>query len=285
MDGPEEHLRGRGQTAMTMLITRLRGAETPPSRLAIWASRVAIFSLAVAGMAIAIERADLLEMVPVLVTFGAALVLAMLAILLALGSFISLWANGGPGFSKAMMAALIGIGLLAYPGYLAYKAQRLPAVTDITTDPADPPRFEVVARLRPADRNPYPGNEPLMVSVSPRTIYDGTMTVITKRKWRIVDARAPAAGRDGHIEAIARTPIMGLRDDVTVRIRPSREGARVDVRSASRYGSIDFGANAERVLALLDDIDDVATPEKREGEERPKGPLKASAKPGQGGKR
>jgi uncharacterized protein (DUF1499 family) len=283
---------------MTMLITRLRGAETPPSRLAIWASRVAIFSLAVAGMAIAIERADLLEMVPVLVTFGAALVLAMLAILLALGSFISLWANGGPGFSKAMMAALIGIGLLAYPGYLAYKAQRLPAVTDITTDPADPPRFEVVARLRPADRNPYPGNaiaglqkqawpdiEPLMVSVSPRTIYDGTMTVITKRKWRIVDARAPAAGRDGHIEAIARTPIMGLRDDVTVRIRPSREGARVDVRSASRYGSIDFGANAERVLALLDDIDDVATPEKREGQERPKGPLKASAKPGQGGKR
>ena len=65
-----------------------------------------------------------------------------------------------------------------------------------------------------------------------------------------------------------------------------RARAKIDIRSASRYGTTDFGANATRVLALLDDIDDAATPEKPERQERQnKSALKASAKPGQGGKR
>ena len=286
------------QDAMTMAITRLRPLEVPPSRLAIWSCRIAVFALAVAALAIIIQRADLLEIVPVLVTFGAALVLAVVAILLALGSFISLWNNGGPGFLQALTAVLIGAGLLAYPGYLGWKARQLPAITDVTTDPTDPPRFEVVARLRPAGRNLYPGLavaalqkgawpdiEPLNVSVSPKAAYDGVMTVLTKRKWRVVDSRAPAPGRDGHIEAIARTLVMGFRDDVTIRIRPTREGARVDIRSASRFGATDFGANAERVLALIDDIDDAATPEKPDRQDRQKAALKPSSNPGHGGKR
>ena len=52
---------------------------------------------------------------------------------------------------------------------------------------------------------------------------------------------------------------MGLRDDVVVRIRPARDGSRIDARSASRYGYTDFGSNAARVEALLDQVDDVAS--------------------------
>ena len=283
---------------MSLVMSRLRAFEEPTSRFAIWARRIAVFSLAVAILAIIIERADLLEIVPVLVTFGAALMLAMLAILLALASFVTLWNNGGYGFAQAITAMLIGVGLLAYPGYLAYKGYSLPAITDITTDPIDPPRFDVVARLRPPNSSLYPGLataelqkeawpdiEPLLVAVSPKAAYDGAMAVITKRKWRVVDARAPQPNREGHIEAIARTPIMGFRDDVAVRIRPTREGAKVDIRSASRYGTSDFGANATRVLALLDDIDDATTSEKPDRLERQKPAPKESAKPGQGGKR
>lgn len=284
---------------MSMVMSRLRALEEPPSRLAVWARWIAVFSLAVAALAIIIERADLLEIIPVLVTFGAALVLAMLAILLAFASFVALWINGGPGFAQAIMAVLIGAGLLGYPGYLAYKGYRLPAIKDVTTDPIDPPRFEVVARLRPPNSSLYPGLataelqkeawpdiEPLLVNVTPKAAFDGAVAVITKRKWRIVDSRPPLPNREGHIEAIARTPIMGFRDDVVVRVRPAREGAKIDIRSASRYGTTDFGANATRVLALLDDIDDAATPEKPDRQERQnKSALKASAKPGQGGKR
>jgi len=284
---------------MAMVISRWRVLEEPPSRLAIWSRRIAVFSLAVAALAVLIARADLLETVPVLVTFGAALALAVLAIAIAFASFVTLWINGGPGFADAITAVLIGAALLGYPGYLAYKGYSLPAIKDITTDPIDPPRFEVVARLRPPNSSNYPGLataelqkeawpdiEPLFVNVSPKAAFDGAMAVITKRKWRIVDPLPPQPNREGHIEAIARTPIMGFRDDVVVRIRPARDGARIDIRSASRYGTADFGANAARVLALLDDIDDAATPEKPDRQERQnKAALKASAKPGQGGKR
>jgi hypothetical protein len=59
---------------------------------------------------------------------------------------------------------------------------------------------------------------------------------------------------------------MGFRDDIVVRIRPAPDGARVDARSASRYGRGDLGVNARRIRALLDDIDDAAGSE----EEKPK---------------
>jgi uncharacterized protein (DUF1499 family) len=282
-----------------VMMSRLRTIETPPSRLAIWACRIALFALAVAALVIIIERADFLEIVPVLVTVGVALALAALAILMALAAFVSLWNNGGPGFLQALTALVIGTLLLAYPGYLAVKAQRLPAITDITTDPSDPPRFEVVSKLRPADRIVYPGSraadlqrrawpdiEPLDLTVTPKVAFDGVMAVVTKRKWRVVDGRAPAPGRDGHIEAIARSPVMGLRDDVTVRIRPMPEGVRVDVRSAARFGSFDFGGNAERIIALLDDIDEASSAGKPERDARKSAAaLKPSSVPGHGGKR
>jgi hypothetical protein len=51
---------------------------------------------------------------------------------------------------------------------------------------------------------------------------------------------------------------MGFRDDVVIRISPVGPGSRVDVRSASRFGEHDFGANASRVRSLLEDIDDAA---------------------------
>ena len=69
-------------------------------------------------------------------------------------------------------------------------------------------------------------------------------------------ARRCAGRRDGRIEAVARTPILGFRDDVVVRVRADPDGARVDIRSTSRYGRHDFGTNAARVVALSEAIDD-----------------------------
>jgi len=43
-----------------------------------------------------------------------------------------------------------------------------------------------------------------------------------------------------------------------IRISPLGPGSRVDMRSASRFGETDFGANAARVRALMEDIDDAA---------------------------
>jgi uncharacterized protein (DUF1499 family) len=190
----------------------------------------------------------------------------------ALAAFIVIWREGLGGFGMAMTALLVGVVILGYPAYLGAKAYRLPAISDVTTDPIDPPRFEAIARLRARDANPivyaglraaelqksaYPTIEPLLVSVAPPIAFEAAVGVINKRKWRIVDARAPQAGRrEGRIEAVARTPIFGFRDDVVVRIRPDPDGARIDIRSTSRYGRHDFGTNAARVSALSSAIDD-----------------------------
>jgi uncharacterized protein (DUF1499 family) len=261
-----------------------RIAVEPGSVLAIWARRLAGFSLPVVALAIVIERAGLLEIVPVLATFAAGLAMATIAILLALISLIGIWRDGIEGFGAAMTAIVIGVALLAYPAYLGVKAMRLPAIADVTTDPIDPPRFDTLGRLRSRDANPvayaglytaelqkagYPDIVPLDVAADARTAYEAAMTIITKRRWQVIYTRAPTPGRDGSIEAVARTPIMGFRDDVAVRIRPTGQGARIDVRSASRYGRVDFGANATRVRALLDDIDDLASVDKPEQTARP----------------
>jgi len=253
-------------------VFRPRLPEEPVSRLAIWSRWMAIFSIAVLLLALIIVRSGFLENLPSLVTLAAALGLALVAVVLAISAFVVIWNNGNRGLGLAVTALFIGLVMLAYPGYLTVLYFRLPAISDVTTDPMDPPRFDAVARLRPRDANSitypgikmaelqraaYPSVEPLMLSASPQEVYEVVLAIINKRKWRVVDARAPQGGRrEGRIEAVARTLIMGFRDDVAIRIRPGNDEVRVDFRSASRYGLHDFGANASRIIRLAEDIDD-----------------------------
>jgi uncharacterized protein (DUF1499 family) len=139
----------------------------------------------------------------------------------------------------------------------------------------------VLARLRPRDANPvayaglyaheqqraaYPDIEPLDEDATPEAAYRAALAVVTKRKWTIIDRRPPQAAtrREGHIEAVAHTLIMGFADDVVVRVRGGPDGSRIDVRSSSRYGSFDFGSNAARVISLINDIDDAIGDQKPE---------------------
>jgi uncharacterized protein (DUF1499 family) len=269
--------------------------DEPVSRLAAWSGRLALFALAVAALSIVIVRSGLLEIEPALATFAAALIFAALAVLLSFLGFVVIWRQGRSGLGSAILGLILGLLLLAYPGYLGYRASKLPAIHDITTDPDNPPRFDVLARLRPRGRNDYPGGAvaqaqrsaypdiaPLQESVPPKLVYDTALALVTKRKWHVVDARPPAAGRrEAVIEAVARTPIMGFRDDVVIRVSTVGAGARVDMRSASRYGLHDFGANAARIRSLLEDIDDVVSsaPEPRpEPAKKAQPPKRAPAK-------
>ena len=238
-------------------------------------------------IAVIIVRSGALDIVPALSTLAGAMVLAVVAILLAFGAGIVIWNEGVGGFREAVTGLLIGLALIAYPLYLGVKAYRLPAIYDVTTDPIDPPRFEAIARLRPRDANPvtyaglytaeqqrvaYSDIEPDLTIATPQEAYDAVLKVIGKRKWHVVDSRPPQATAPGLVEAIARTPILGFRDDVVVRVRATPDGARIDIRSASRYGRHDLGANAARVRALIEDVDDVLSapaPEKKQPVPKP----------------
>jgi hypothetical protein len=262
--------------------------DQPTSRLAVWARRTALFSLAATALAIIIVRSGFLEIWPALTTFAGALALAVVALLLALAAFVVIWREGLDGMGYALTAILIGVVLLAYPTYLVAKSYKLPRLYDITTDPLDPPRYEALARIRSRDANSiiyqglsaaelqrraYPDIETLEAEAGVQASYEAALAVVTKRRWLIVERRPPQPPRrEGRIEAVARTPIMSFRDDVVVRVRADGDGSRIDVRSSSRYGSFDFGANATRVRALLEDIDDAV------GKEKPEAPVTPAAK-------
>src|SRR6266849_619900 len=214
----------------------------PTSKLALWARRIAGFAFAATFLAIIIVRSGVLEISPAIATFGGALAIAVVGLIVAFAAFVVIWMEGLAGMRAALSAMAISLLVLAYPAYLGLKAYRLPWIYDITTDPIDPPRYEALARARPRDSNPvtyaglyaaeqqraaYPDIGPLGVGATPQAAYDAALAVVTKRRWRIVEARTPQAGRrDGRIEAVARTPIMGFRDDVVVRVRADGDGSR-----------------------------------------------------------
>jgi uncharacterized protein (DUF1499 family) len=273
-------------------MARQRIAKEPVSKLAIWARRCAVFSLAAMVPLIIIVRAGLLEVDPSLAAITGALGVAALGILLAAGALIVIWREGIDGVGPSLLAIVIGGVLLAYPTYLGLKYVRTPALADITTDMSDPPKFEKAASLpgsKPRtyggapvatrQRAAYPDIETLQVATSVQLAYEAARSVITKRKWTVInEPRGPQPGRrEVQIEAVARTPVLGFREDVVVRVRGSADGVRIDVRSASRYGNHDLGSNATRVRSLLEDIEDTVASLVEERKKAPPKPAAAKA--------
>jgi len=221
----------------------------PVSTLATWARALAVFAVVAAVVSIIVIRFGFLEFKPALATFFGALALAVVSILVGLAAFAAIWQNGSRGMTRTLLALVIDVAILAYPAYLAYLYRKLPAIHDITTDPIDPPRFDALARLRTGDgANPaayaglysaeqqqaaYPDIEPVTLDVAPQRAFEAALKLVTRRKWLIIDERPPQPPRMiGRIEAVARTPIMGFREDVAIRVAPDGGGSRIDIRSS-----------------------------------------------------
>jgi hypothetical protein len=268
----------------------------PVSSLASWARNLAVFSVVAVLVSIIIVRFGFLEMKPALATFFGALACAGLSILVGLAAFVAIWRNGSRGMSRILLAMLIDAVVLAYPAYLGLQYRKLPPIHDITTDPIDPPRFEALARLRTGDgantavyaglysaeqqRLAYPDIETVELDVSVQRAFELTSQLVARRKWLVIDERAPLPPRQiGRIEAVARTPIMGFREDVSIRFTADGDdGSRVDIRSSSRYFESDLGSNAARVNKLIDDINTAADNANLKPAKKPVAPVKTQAK-------
>ena len=71
--------------------------------------------------------------------------------------------------------------------------------------------------------------------------------VLSNQGLEVVNIDPPA----GIVEAVATTFWFGFKDDLVVRIRPEGDGSVIDVRSVSRVGQSDVGANAARIERFL----------------------------------
>jgi uncharacterized protein (DUF1499 family) len=112
--------------------------------------------------------------------------------------------------------------------------------------PTDYPGRQVAELQRGA----YPDIVPLALPAGAPRAFELAMAQVRQRGWTVVSG----VPEEGRIEATAESRLYGFIDEVTIRVRPSGTGSIVDMRSRSRLGRIDRGANARRIRAYLTDL-------------------------------
>jgi uncharacterized protein (DUF1499 family) len=130
---------------------------------------------------------------------------------------------------------------------------------DVTTNLADPPAFLVgpaagVAypeHFVPWHRAAYGDLTSYEMAADHNTAYRAVRDAATSMPgWEILHEDTEG----GVLQALARTRLFRFEDDVVIRVRQTQDGARIDVRSRSRFGGGDRGANAARVRTFLSDL-------------------------------
>jgi uncharacterized protein (DUF1499 family) len=196
---------------------------------------------------------------------------AAAALLLGGIACLQIWRQGRGGVSAACGGILLGLAIFAWPAFYVPALVTLPEINDVTTDPRAPPPFVAVAKLRVAGANSpvypgaaaarlqaaaYPDVRPFIVDRSAEETFELVAEAVRRLKLRVVSEEPPRArsSRPGIIEAVDRTMIVGFYDDVVIRVEGDQKRARIDVRSASRFGSHDLGRNASRVRKILKEV-------------------------------
>ena len=166
------------------------------------------------------------------------------------------------GIALLLGALGLGLGAAFVPWYALQQARALPPIHDITTDTGRPPQFVAILPLRAGAPNPaayggvdvaraqvgaYPDLRTRRMDATRADAFNRALQVARDLGWEIVAADAAA----GRIEATDTTFWFGFKDDVVVRVEADGAGSRIDVRSVSRVGVGDVGANARRIRAYL----------------------------------
>lgn len=194
--------------------------------------------------------------------FGLGLLEGILALVLGLvGLYTTRAASEAGGRPLALFAVAAGFLLLGVLVMAAGPSSDLPPINDITTDLDDPPAFasdpaerdrdmSYPAEFVPQVREAYPELETIVLEVEPATALERAEAVARELGWEIVAVDAAA----GTILARETTAIFQFVDDVVVRVRGAGAKAEIDLRSKSRDGRGDLGANAARIRAFAEKI-------------------------------
>ncbi len=138
-----------------------------------------------------------------------------------------------------------------------------PLIHDVSTDLLDPPSYFKAYNLRAKSENSldhegesvaqlqrkaYPDIQTLQSPMNVSQAVAASIKSIEQLGWEVLWVDEA----QGYIEAVDETFIFSFKDDVVVRIRATQDGSMIDVRSVSRVGKGDMGANAKRIKNFLD---------------------------------
>lgn len=234
----------------------------------LWARRMALFFVQLLILTVLLHRFGSLATPAALNLLTVSIGGLVLAIVVAAVGLVRIWFGGQIGAGQAFTAIAIALIGLALPLYYLSQFFLLPRLNDVETTPRQPMQFSQLAAQRPADANrvvepdlaaadlqekAYPDLRPMELERSATETFDIVHEAVKRIGWTIV-LNEPPGEQPGRIEATDRTMIMGYTDDVLVRVNGDDTRAFIDVRSVSRYGMHDLGANADRIRALFAEV-------------------------------
>ncbi|MDQ0463451.1 fatty-acyl-CoA synthase [Caulobacter ginsengisoli] len=205
----------------------------------------------------------------------AAALVALLASVI--GLFVAVFAGWSRLWGKAALALLIC--LATWGGFIGLKQlqKTSPPVHDVATEWSQPLTFSAkLMQLRgpaanPVDLDPvlplgsqaFAGrrvadvNAETCGSARPVTLTETPARAFEAAKASLLQAGLELVTEDsaaGKLEATATGLLYGLKSDVVVQVSPSGQGSTVNMRSISRQGFADMGANCRRIGKLVEGL-------------------------------
>lgn len=237
-------------------MTTSSSEQTVKPRLLEWTTYLGYALLASLPLSVVMVRAGIWQqglMLYALACLGATVLLILCVILWLLPKYNPL--RGKVVTTAALMLPGTVLLLSMFLGRGDY-----PAIHDITTDTIDPPLFASAAERRPEGSNAleivdeviaqqntaYPDVKTITSSLAMAEAFARALEIADALGWEVVNSDADA----GLIEAVDTTAIMGFKDDIVIRLRGTGDTTLVDLRSVSRVGVSDLGANAIRIRAF-----------------------------------
>lgn len=245
-------------------------------KLLIW-----LISLAALGLALAIAVAGPGTRIGVW-DYGTGLQIirqAALPVMVAAGASVAafvlaLFTSRGLAVLPLIAAVTAGVAAMV-PVKMKAAVDANPFIHDITTDFSDPPPIIIAANEQRNNPPEYVGDEPaprsdMTTAEAQRNAFPDIETMHVAMSVEDAAARAKSVVTDMGMKLLSNGPIndewmieaadtsfwFGFVDDFIVRIRPDGDGAMIDLRSKSRVGVSDLGANAQRVRTFIEKFED-----------------------------
>ena len=260
----------------------------------LWARRMALFFVQLLILTVLLHRFGTLATPAAMNLLAVSIGGLFLSILVAVIGLIRIWFGGQIGAAQAFTGIAIALLGLALPLYYLSNFFLLPRLNDIETTPRQPMQFKQLAAMRPTDANrieqpdlaaaevqekAYPDIRPMELERSATETFDIVHEAVKRLGWNVVLNEPPVEDGPGRIEATTRTMIMGYTDDVLVRVTGDDARAFIDVRSVSRYGMHDLGANAHHIRTLFAEVQSALEKGEKTGLEQAEPTPKAGTSP------
>lgn len=183
---------------------------------------------------------------------------ALAGVLAAVAGLIRWLRRREGGWALAIAGLLLSLPVAGLGVAFDLAARMTPPINDVSTDTDDPPVFWFTATptdYPAANARPqlaaYPQVRPLDVDLAADEGFARALALVGERGWTVLSDDP----EEGQIEAIATSRLFGFEDEVAIRVTETESGTRIDMRSRSRIGLIDRGANARRITFFLSDLE------------------------------